>query len=176
MEQNHICLITFNTITRHTSRAARTLTGGSRWSVSMCRRQRGGSVVLWRQTPLNSKPSSSCFCPGFSRFHHLPLCLLELQLFLHHLFVSALHEARHGPLTAAPCRQESNKPCSSCQTEKTKKTKPPVFHRHVSVVSSFLHGARLSVALASSSSIRALIMGVSVQPLSLRWLCSCCLG
>lgn len=83
----------------------------------MCWRQRGGSVVLWRQTPLSSEPSSSClcsawtrrsvsFCSGFSGFDRLSLGLLELKLILYGVFVSALHKAQHGPLTAAPCRQK----------------------------------------------------------------------
>lgn len=83
----------------------------------MCWRQRGGSVVLWRQTPLSSEPSSSCFCSawtrrsvsfcsGFPGFDRLSLGLLELKLVLYGVFVSALHKAQHGPLTAAPCRQK----------------------------------------------------------------------
>lgn len=104
--------------TLHTCRLGRCLTRCGWRSVPMCWRQRGGSVALWRQTPLGSEPSSSCFCStrpprsafcsGFSRFDRLSLGLLELELILHRVFVSALHKAQHGPLTAAPCRQKSS--------------------------------------------------------------------
>lgn len=74
-------------------------------------------MVLWRQAPLSSEPSSSrfcsawtrgsvSFCSGFSGFERLSLGPLELKLLLDAVFVSALHKAQHGPLTAAPCRQK----------------------------------------------------------------------
>lgn len=156
------------------------LTGRSWRCVAMCWRQRGGSVVLWRQTPLSSEPSSSCFCSawtrrpvsfcsGFSGCDRLSLGPLELELLLYGVSVSALHKAQHGPLTAAPCRQKFTR------KEKNTIVGFQTWARGASR-SCFSQGARLSVALASSSSIRALIMGVSVQLGSLRWLWSRCLG
>lgn len=148
------------------------LTGCGWRSVPMCWRQRGGSVALRRQTPLGSEPSSSCF--GFSGFDRLSLGLLELELILRRVFASALHEAQHGPLTAAPCRRKSNDTLKF----KLKGTEKANWKRRACIGSRscFSQGARVSVALASSNSIRALIMGVSVQLASLRWLWSWCLG
>lgn len=83
------------------------------------RRQRGGSVVLWRQTPLSSQPSCSCLCSAeifqsselgssseLSRIDCLSVGPRKFNLLLDHVFVPRLHKSDFGPLTADPCMEQ----------------------------------------------------------------------